>query len=52
MKQYENAYDCFEFLGPSPIIIKHAMANVFGKIYEFNLKDTIQRVRKIELFLI
>lgn len=49
MKQYENTYDCFEFLGPSPIDYDEHMHNgecVWEDLCEFNLKDTIQKGKK------
>ena len=49
MKQYENAYHCFEFLGPSPIDydahISHGEC-VWEDLCEFDLKKTIERGKK------
>jgi hypothetical protein len=45
MRQYEKAYKCFEFLGPSPIdydTIEMDGACVFEEICNLNLKDQIQ----------
>lgn len=46
MKQYEKAYPCFEFLGPSPIDFdKHKMYGecVWEEICQFDLKKSIKR---------
>ena len=46
MKQYEKAYPCFEFLGPSPIDFdSHKMYGecVWEEICQFNLKSAIKR---------
>lgn len=45
MKQYEHAYKCFEFLGPSPIDYDTRMLYgecVFEEICSFNLADQIK----------
>ena len=44
MKQYENIYDCFQFLGPSPIDYDEHMYDgdcVWEDLCEFNLKETM-----------
>ena len=44
MKQYENVYKCFEFLGPSPIDYDTHMHNgdcVWEDLCEFNLKKAM-----------
>jgi hypothetical protein len=46
MKQYEKAYKCFEFLGPSPIDYdakKMYGECVWNELCKFNLKDQIKR---------
>ena len=46
MKQYEHAYKCFEFLGPSPIDFnKHKLYGecVWEELCKFNLHDNIKR---------
>ena len=46
MKQYEHAYKCFEFLGPSPIDFnKHKLYGecVWEELCKFNLRDNIKR---------
>ena len=46
MKQYEHAYKCFEFLGPSPIDFdKHKLYGecVWEELCKFNLMETIKR---------
>lgn len=45
MKQYENAYKCFDFVGPSPIDFDtHKMYGecVWEELCHFNLKDAIK----------
>ncbi len=49
MKQYENAYHCFEFLGPSPIDYDEHISHgecVWEDLCEFDLKKTIERGKK------
>ena len=49
MKQYENAYHCFEFIGPSPIDYDehyHDGECVWNDLCKFNLKETIARGKK------
>jgi len=49
MKQYEDAYHNFEFLGPSPIDFDTHKYNgecVWEELCEFSLKDTISRGKK------
>jgi hypothetical protein len=46
MKQYEKAYKCFEFIGPSPIDYdtkKMYGECVWNELCNFNLKDQIKR---------
>jgi hypothetical protein len=46
MKQYENAYHCFEFLGPSPIDYDEHVSHgecVWEDLCKFDLKETIKR---------
>jgi hypothetical protein len=47
MKQYEEAYSCFEFMGPSPIDFDSPIGNGYGcvekELCQFNLKDQIDR---------
>ena len=46
MKQYENTYKCYEFLGPSPIDYDTHVHNgdcVWEDLCEFNLKKTMNR---------
>ena len=46
MKQYEKAYPCFEFLGPSPIDYDNHMMYgecVWEELCQFNLKSFIKR---------
>ena len=46
MKQYEKAYKCFDFLGPSPIDYdtkKMFGESVWPELADFNLKDQIKR---------
>ena len=46
MKQYEKAYHCFEFLGPSPIDFDTHVAYgkcVWEDLCNFKLSDTISR---------
>jgi hypothetical protein len=49
MKQYEHAYKCFEFLGPSPIDFDtHKLYGecVWEELCKFSLVDTIKRGKK------
>ena len=49
MKQYENAYHCFEFFGPSPIDYDTQKAYgecVWEDLCKFNLKDEIDKGKK------
>ena len=49
MKQYEKAYHCFEFLGPSPIDFDTHVAYgkcVWEDLCNFKLSDTISRGKK------
>ena len=49
MKQYENAYNCFEFLGPSPIDYDTQKAYgecVWDDLCNFNLKNEIDNGKK------
>ena len=46
MKQYEQHYKCFEFLGPSPIdydTVKHYGECVWEELCKFSLKDCLMR---------
>jgi len=46
MKQYEKAYKCFDFIGPSPIDFdKHKLYGecVWEELCKFNLKDEIKK---------
>ena len=49
MQQYENAYHCFEFLGPSPIDYDEHVSHgecVWEDLCKFDLKETIERGKK------
>ena len=53
MKQYEKAYPCFEFIGPSPIDFDAHMTNdddkpecVWKELCEFNLSDYMKKGKK------
>jgi len=53
MKQYEKAYPCFEFIGPSPIDFDAHMTNdddkpecVWKELCEFNLTDYMKKGKK------
>ena len=49
MKQYENAYHCFEFFGPSPIDYDTHKAYgecVWEDLCKFNLKDEMKRGKR------
>ena len=46
MKQYEDAYQCFNFIGPSPIDYDTKMVNgecVWNELCNFSLKEEINR---------
>ena len=46
MKQYENTYKCFEFIGPSPIDYDEHLAYgecVWEELCKFSLQDNIKR---------
>ena len=46
MKQFENAYKCFEFIGPSPIDFDKKLLYgecVWEELCKFNVKDQIKR---------
>ena len=49
MKQYENIYKCFQFLGPSPIDYDTHLFNgqcVWEDLCHFNLKEAIKEKKK------
>tara|TARA_B100000963_G_scaffold360371_1_gene390998 strand:+ start:29343 stop:30212 length:870 start_codon:yes stop_codon:yes gene_type:complete len=49
MKQYEDIYKCFQFLGPSPIDYDTHILNgecVWEDLCEFNLKEAIKEKKK------
>ena len=49
MKQYENSYPCFSFLGPSPIDFDHKKVYgscVWDELCKFNLQDHIKKGKK------
>ncbi len=49
MKQYENAYHCFEFIGPSPIDFDshyHDGECVWKDLCKFNLSETLKRKKR------
>ena len=49
MKQYEDAYDCFEFIGPTPIDFDDHMHDgrcVWEELCEFELEKEIREKKK------